>query len=317
MLKAHGGGTMTKRGDGEAMRPWKGLEAFGRRISIGGRRELFAFDSRPGAGDSSAGDRPTLLLVHGLGDEADTWRHLYPLLSDGCRLMAPDLPGFGRSPAHGRVTLASCADALGALLEAEAPGGAVLVGSSLGAVLSELVAQKNPRLVRGLVLVDGGAPMAGSPSKGLVSMLLPGSGEGQYRSLRGKPEEAYRSLYPYYADIGALPEADRSFLARRVVERVESDTQMRAYFSLFRSLALALAFGGGRFRRAIGAFPAPILLVWGGRDLVAPRATADLLKGIAHNASIVDLPEAGHLVQQERPAELASAIARYLKTLDL
>jgi pimeloyl-ACP methyl ester carboxylesterase len=306
---------MRRRGEVKSMRPWKGLEAFGRRIPIGKGRELFAFDS--GTGEPGAGDRPTLLLVHGLGDEADSWRHLFPLLAGRARLLAPDLPGFGRSPAPGRVTLSSCADALCGLLEAEAPGGAVLVGSSLGAVLSELVALRKPGLARGLVLVDGGAPMAGSPSAGLVSMLLPGSGERQYRSLRGRPEEAYRSLYPYYADLEALSEADRSFLSRRVVERVESDTQMRAYFSLFRSLALALAFGGGRFKRAIADFSAPLLMVWGGRDLVAPRATADLLKGIAHNASVVDLPEAGHLVQQERPAELASAIAGYLRTLGL
>jgi pimeloyl-ACP methyl ester carboxylesterase len=308
---------MRKRGEAKAMLPWKGLEAFGRLIPIGRGRELFAFDSGTGGDGTGAGDRPTLLLVHGLGDEADSWRHLFPLLAGRARLIAPDLPGFGRSPAHRRVTLSSCADALCGLLETEAPGGAVLVGSSLGAVLSELVALRRPGLVRGLVLVDGGAPMAGSPSAGLVSMLLPGSGERQYRSLRGRPEEAYRTLHPYYADLEALPEADRSFLARRVVERVESDTQMRAYFSLFRSLALALVFGSGRFRRAIADFPAPLLMVWGGRDLVAPRATADLLKGIAHNASVVDLPEAGHLVQQERPAELASAIAGYLRTLGL
>jgi len=307
---------MLKSGEDEVMRPWEGLERFGRRIAIGGGRELFAFDSEAGAGAARSGDKPVLLLIHGLGDEADTWRHLFPLLAGSARLIAPDLPGFGRSKARGRVTLSSCADAICALVEAEAPGGAVLVGSSLGAALAELVTIKRPGLVRGLVLVDGGAPMIAGSSKGLLGMLTPGLGERQYRSLRGDEEGAYRSLSPYYADIEALPERDRGFLARRVVERVESDSQMRSYFSLFRSFALRLLFGAGGFKRAISAFSGPLLIVWGGRDRVASRATADLLSGLAHNARVVDVADAGHLVQQERPAELAAAIEEMLSTTE-
>jgi pimeloyl-ACP methyl ester carboxylesterase len=305
------GGKMPLSGDEKAMRPWDGLEGFNRSISLGKGRELFAFDS--GAGERRPEGLPVVVLLHGLGDEADTWRHLFPLLSGRARLIAPDLPGFGRSVARGRVTLSSCADAIGALLKVEAPDGAFLVGSSLGAALAELVALRNPGLVRGLVLVDGGAPMTGGSSKGILGMLMPGLGERQYRSLRGDDEAAYRSLSPYYAEIGLLPERDRSFLARRVVERVESDSQMRAYFSLFRSFALWLLFRAGGFRRAIAAFEGPLLIVWGGRDHVASRATADLLSGLARNARIVDVSEAGHLVQQECPAELAAAIAEILQ----
>lgn len=314
---------MPGKKEGEAMRPWKTLEPFARRISIGGGRELFAFDSAAGSpakaasasAGQAAGKLPTLLLVHGLGDEADSWRGLFPLLSGEFRLIAPDLPGFGRSPARGRVSVGSCADALAGLLDAEAPEGAVLVGSSLGAALAELVAGRRPGLVRGLVLVDGGAPMGTGSSKGLAGALLPGLGERRYRALRGKPEAAYRSLYPYYADLGALPEGDRAFLAGRVVERVESDSQMRAYFSLFRSFILSLAFRSGHFRRVLAGFGGPVLLVWGGRDTIMPRATADLVASIAHNARIVDVEGAGHLVQQERPAVLAAAIESFLAGL--
>jgi pimeloyl-ACP methyl ester carboxylesterase len=47
-----------------------------------------------------------LLLVHGLGDEADSWRHVLLPLAERYHVVAPDLPGFGRSeslPLPGRT----------------------------------------------------------------------------------------------------------------------------------------------------------------------------------------------------------------------
>jgi pimeloyl-ACP methyl ester carboxylesterase len=58
---------------------------------------------------SGRADAPPLLLLHGMGDDADTWRHLFLPLSRFFRVIAPDLPGFGRSPAGRRPTSAGSA----------------------------------------------------------------------------------------------------------------------------------------------------------------------------------------------------------------
>lgn len=47
--------------------------------------------------EAGAQHRRTLILIHGLQDEADTWRHVFEPLAQRYRVIAPDLPGFGRS----------------------------------------------------------------------------------------------------------------------------------------------------------------------------------------------------------------------------
>jgi pimeloyl-ACP methyl ester carboxylesterase len=295
-------------GAAPAMRPWPGLAPYGRSVRTRDGGELFFFDS---GASGPAADRPAIVLIHGLGDEADSWRRLFPLLAAEARVLAPDLPGFGRSAAGRRVNLASCAASILELLDAEGIGRAILAGSSLGAVIAQLAALRDaaraPGRVAALALVDGGLPgLEAAP--GAWRSTMPILGERGYAGLRGRPEAAYRSLGPYYADLASLPEEDRAFLRARVEERVESATQMRAYFSLIRSLALWAACRQGLFRRALAAFGGPVLVAWGAEDgVVAPRC-AGALTSIAQRATKVLIPGSGHLPQQERPEELARAL---------
>ena len=258
--------------------------------------------------DSGSPSEHTVVLIHGLGDEADSWRHLFPLLAKGARVLAFDLPGFGRSVPARRVSLGYCADAVLGLLKEEGIVHATLVGSSLGAPVAQLAAMHDEERVEALALVDGGIPgLAATP--GAWRMLAPVIGERSYSGLRGKADAAFASLAPYYADIAALSEEDRSFLRVRVVERVDSDGQMRAYFSLLRSLALWAGIYKGLFIKSLAAFRGPVLVAWGEEDCVAPPSAADRLVGIAQRGTKLIIAGAGHLPQQEKPEPLAEAIA--------
>ena len=273
-------------------------------------RRTFVFDS-----GSPAAAAPCVLLVHGLGDEADTWRHLVPLLARSCRVVALDLPGFGRSPPAGRTNLAGCAQAVLEILREISARPAVLVGSSVGAVIAELAAFRDPSLVRALVCIDGGLPQAPSTLGVMMPMILPISGERIYTAYRADHDAAFESLSGYYSDLAALPQADRDFLRERVIARVESDTQRRAYFSLLRSLVLWSACREGWFRRNAAAFTRPLLLAWGAGDRIVPRATMDVIAAAFPGAQRLVIAGAGHLPQQEKPGELARAIERLISSL--
>jgi pimeloyl-ACP methyl ester carboxylesterase len=292
------------------MESWPALAQWGRTVELGRRgQRVFLYDS--GAAES---DAPWIVLIHGLGDEADTWRHLFPLLARTHRVIAPDLPGFGRSPAAGRVTVGSCANAVLRLLRMMAAGPAVLVGSSAGAVIAELASLRDADCVRAVVCVDGGLPQARGTLRVMMPMLLPFSGERIYTAFRADHDAAVASLDPYYANLAAMPKADRDFLMARVIDRVESDTQRRAYFSLLRSLALWGGFRAGSIRRGLSARRKPVLLAWGEKDRIIPRATMDLIGAAVPHAKKVLIPGAGHLPQQERPDEMAAAIRSFLSS---
>jgi len=293
---------MPSDNDDTRMRPWPGLEGLGNFISTGPSR-LFYFDSAPG--DLS---RPALLLVHGLGDEADSFRHLFPLLDRRFRILAPDLPGFGRSTTSGPTSFALCVAALESVLAAAGVEKALLAGSSLGAGLVEALAFTRPGLALGLVLIDGGLPTTGRPGPGLLAMATPILGRRIYTAYRRDYGAAIASLAPYYADFAALPAADRDFLARRVIDRVESDAQRRAYISLLHSAIWTGAGSGSRFAHGLSAWDGPLALVWGAEDRVMPLANGEALARLAPRAVLHLVEGAGHLPHQERPERVAALI---------
>ena len=275
------------------------LNVYARVLTLASSGEyLFCYD----AGARSA---PGMLLVHGLGDEADTWRRVLPSLAERYRVVAPDLPGFGRSPLPSRVRLTPryLTGILKELVQSLGMEGVVLVGSSLGAALCQLIALAEPRLVSRLILVDGGLLERARLDAGMLFGLVPGVGERRYRRLASDLDAAYASLRPYYANLAALPAAERDFLRERVGERVASLSQMRAYFSLFRSLVRWILFKGRFLSRRARRLDIPTLYVWGAQDRIAPVETGRATHAHHPGSQLAIIPDAGHLPHQETPQE--------------
>ena len=104
-------------------------------------------------------DAPVVLAVHGV-----TANHLsWPLVAQhlpGIRLVAPDLRGRGRSNAlPGPWGMPQHADDLAAVLDHLGVDRAVVLGHSMGAFASLVLANRHPDRVSSLVLVDGGLPL--------------------------------------------------------------------------------------------------------------------------------------------------------------
>jgi pimeloyl-ACP methyl ester carboxylesterase len=299
------------------MKPWPALAGRGRVLSLPGGK-LFFYDDNDGmAGRSTLAEAPSLILIHGLGDEADSWRRLMPSLSGtGRRILAPDLPGFGRSEWKGKIGVKAHAQAVLDLMQdvgAASPSNpAILVGCSMGAIIAQAAAYEHPDLVKELILIDGCFPLSSVADKGMLLMGLPFLGRAWYRGFRKNHEGAWKSLYPYYRDLDAMSAEDKDFLRRRVVARVESSGQERAYFASLRSLNNLALFGRQGFSRRIKNFPGKIHLLWGEADRVIPSAQNDAFRALRPDADFQQIPNAGHLPQQEAPEETAQAILRIM-----
>ena len=104
-----------------------------------------------------AGDGPVIILIHGIASSAATFKRLVPLLSDRYRCISIELLGFGDSPApaHSTYTIEAHVAAIHHTLRSlhlTAPF--VLVGHSLGSLLSARYAAVHPAHVSRLVLVS-------------------------------------------------------------------------------------------------------------------------------------------------------------------
>lgn len=286
------------------MRPWPSLQSYGRTITLP-RNELALFFY-----DSGSSPGQTILLVHGLGDEADSWRHLFPELAAGHRLLAVDLPGFGRSGRPPKPLSAPfLTGVLLELLDVLDVRQALLVGSSLGGLLCQQIALAHPERAAGLVLLDGTLVATGQAlNLRLLLFMVPGLGELLYTRLRRDPQAAYETLQPYYADLGGLPEADREFLFQRVNERVWSDSQRRAYFSALRQLALWTPGQQKGLPVRLGGCQVPTLAIWGEKDNIVSVEAGNKLVELQPTARLITIPDAGHLPHQERPRAVLDAI---------
>ncbi|WEG07441.1 alpha/beta fold hydrolase [Microbacterium horticulturae] len=112
-----------------------------------------------GVWEADSADAPTALLIHGVTSSHLAW----PFVADrlpGVRLIAPDLRGRGRSNRlAGPAGMAAHAADMVAVLDALSIDRAVVVGHSMGAFVSVVLADVHPDRVSSLVLVDGGFPL--------------------------------------------------------------------------------------------------------------------------------------------------------------
>ncbi|MCL4505388.1 MAG: alpha/beta hydrolase [Chloroflexi bacterium] len=289
------------------MQPWPSLARFGRILTLPrSGLNLFVFDT----GAAGASNLPVLLMVHGLGDEADTWRHLIEPLARQYRVIALDLPGFGRSDKPRRsYTPSFYVDTILALISALGASTVSIVGHSLGGMIAHALALSNPNLVSRLTLIDGClSPQPQRVSPGMLLMLLPYFGERFYNNLRKDPQAAYATLRGYYADLDGMPEQDQRFLYQRVNERVWSDGQRDAYLSVLRHMPIWMAGNGRKLTAQINQCAAPTHVIWGVKDMILPLAHAQALVAQQPCTHLSLIPDAGHLPHQERPQAVLDAV---------
>jgi len=268
------------------------------------------------------GEGPPLVLVHGLMLSSALWVHQLRDLADRHRVVAVDLSGHGQSVLgddrfhHEGEDQASpgvrrLAADLWAVLEALDIEGALLVGHSLGGLVTLQLALDAPRRdltrrVRGLALVSTTAgPMAKLPGFSVVA----GAGArvssrvvlaAERRGVRSLPTEDLRwwvSRFGFGAD--AAP-AQVQF-----VEGMHRAGSSRSFAELLPSLA---AFDVSDRLREIDL---PTLVVVGSRDRVLGVRHARRLAAGLPRAELIERPRCGHLPMLERRNEFSHLLDEF------
>lgn len=250
------------------------------------------------------GEGTRALFLHGLYLDHGTWDSVVSEL-DGFHCIAPDLPGFGESekPPVNRFAydLEAFVEALVDLYAGLRLGRAAVVGHGLGGALAIILAARHPELVSKLVLVDA---LCHAPPAGIQTRVaaLPLIGGLVLKQLWGRA-------------------AFRAYFRRSLLSSASSvpDERIDRYYELYnspaaRGSALATLRAMADTRAVVAQTPriqTPTLVVWGRHDRVHPPALGQRLAREIPGCRL-ELLDAGHVPQEERPRELAGALRRFL-----
>jgi len=258
-------------------------------------------------------DGPLIVCVHGLGASHTSWWTLAPLLARRARVLVPDLAGFGRTPAAGRRTdVGSNRRLLAGFLAAVAGDvPVILVGNSMGGMISVLQAAADPGSVAGLVLLSPALPIPWlrQPDASIlgmfVGMIVPRLGPAvlaHRRKIYTAEELVTQTLTRTTVDPSRIPPdafAAMVALSKERSARPDGDAQADA------ALVTATRSVVGRltWRRplaaAVAAVAAPTLLIHGRHDRLVPVAAARHAASRRPEWRVEVLDDCGHLPQFE------------------
>jgi len=271
------------------------------------------------------GEGSPIVCVHGLGGSHLNWVPPAPPLAALGSVSAFDLPGFGYSPPsrsysmqqHARVTIEY-------LEHLDEP--ALLIGNSMGGLVSILVAAQRPDLLTGLVLLAPAvAPRWGDPridpvvSRRLLLQGIPGVGipmiEKYWRSTTARQQIA-----DTLAVVCHHPERIPAELLTESLEMTEiRRRQPWAIEAIVRS-GRSTGFTVARrqeFRQVVERVTTPTLLIQGEFDRVIPGSGVERLAELRPDWTHVLMKDVGHCPQLEAPTEFTRFVAEWRSTAGL
>jgi len=260
--------------------------------------------------EAGAPDAPKLLLLHGFPSASHMFRDLIPLLSDRFHMIAPDLPGFGKSDLPGRgCTFDRIAETIDCLTEVVGFNRYAVYVFDYGAPTGFRLAVKHPERITAIVSQNGNAY-----EEGLSDGWTP------IRAYWEKPSEANRdalrtfltpetTVWQYTHGVSdatnVSPDGyslDNFYLARPGADEVQLDL-----FGDYKSnVALYPAF-----QKYFRTHTPPFLAVWGKNDpFFLPRGAEAFKRDIPD--AVVRFLDTGHFALETHAPQIAAAVRDFL-----
>lgn len=228
-------------------------------------------------------DRPPLILIPGLLNDAELWREPAALLSGVVDVRIADITQGDTLAGLARAVLA------------DMPQRAALAGFSLGGYVAQEILRQAPGRVERLALIDTSvrpdtAERAAERRALDRAVRLP----GRFHGFGDRLMHAY--LGPDHAGDPAM------------TGRIRAMTQRLGVEVFLRQNAMERPDG----EAAVRAFPGPLLVLCGEHDRITPPAWHEEMAALSPRAVLEIIPGAGHLTPIEAPGAVAVALARWL-----
>ncbi|MGV8988998.1 MAG: alpha/beta fold hydrolase [Cypionkella sp.] len=237
------------------------------------------------------GEGPTLILLHGFTDRAESFRLIAPHLA-GRHLVMPDLRGHGGSFRKDINALCDFSADIEQMSDVMGLQEKVVVGHSMGALIAITLAGRARIDVRGLILLSGSLKPA-SPALSEIT--------DRFAALPTPVPKDHSFLDEWYSC--AQP------VAKTFLDQLKTSLIGMRRKDLMRCLAL---LASADLRATAGSLTLPSLVISGGRDPIFPPDHRRIVQDYLRPLQEVFLGEVGHNPHWEAPTEVAAAILTFL-----
>jgi len=255
------------------------------------------------------GSGPPLVFVHGWSMSGRAWRfQAEPFAAAGYRVVVPDLRGHGQSTAPGGlVMLPACGADLVTLFAKLELSGVVLIGWSLGALVSLAAFPRLSSDLKGMILVGGTPRFTATEgySHGVPPTEPKGMGVRLRRDFRKTMGEFFRGMFA----AGELSRQQENRIAREIIMGGRlPDPEV--------ALSTLAILASADLRAGLGAVDLPVMLLHGSLDTVCPVAAARYMAEQIPGAELELMDGCGHAPFMSHPEEFNRRLGGFLERVD-
>jgi pimeloyl-ACP methyl ester carboxylesterase len=272
--------------------------------------------------EAGSGD-DLVILLHGFPEFWYSWQKQLAALSESFHIVAPDMRGYNLSDKPPRVEDYKIdqlvGDVIGLIGHFDASQAAI-VGHDWGAAVAWAVAQKYPERVSKLAVLQ--VPIAAAWRANMTLKQLLRSWYMFFFQIRRLPEwligrQDFRAIeHTFEENVGRKNSFTREDV-ERYKEAVRQPGALTAAINYYRANVFDRLFArkqttGGQ--QSSGRVRVPTLFIFGEQDFaIIPATVRGLEKYIDAYYREVRIPDSGHWVQNEAPAEVNAALLEFLK----
>ncbi|WP_405914801.1 alpha/beta fold hydrolase [Streptomyces sp. NBC_00728] len=261
------------------------------------------------------GHGPTLVLIHGYPQTWYEWHDIMPALAKHYTVIAPDLPGAGRSdaPASGYDKKTMAADLHALLASLGKDQDVNVVGHDIGTMVAYAYAAQYPHSVKKLVLSEAPIPDSGIYNFPALTAKGPGVWNFGFFSLQtGLPESLIQGreltwTTGFMRGIAVHKDALTSDDLKVFASYLRDYSHLEASFAWFRTFPQDIA-DNARFQKK--PLTMPVLAI--GADGSLGSSVGTQVRQYATDVTPVVVPDSGHWIYEEHPEEMTDLLLHFL-----
>ncbi|MEB3295677.1 MAG: alpha/beta fold hydrolase [Synechococcales bacterium] len=264
---------------------------------------------------TALGSGQPLMLLHGFGASIGHWRNNIPALAAaGYRVYALDLLGFGGSDKPDRpYKMELWQELVEAFWQDNIGQPTVIVGNSIGGLLTLMLLAKAPGIAKGGILLNPAGGLNHRPEELNLPLRfvlgnfakvvqLPGIGTWLFNRIRQK-SNIRRSLRQVYCNSAAVTEE-----LVELIYRPSCDPGAQQVFA-----AILRAEAGPHPTELLPHIHQPLLILWGEADPWTPITGAKCYQYYHDQVELISLPNTGHCPHDECPDRVNTLILDWLE----